>query len=226
MIPQPTSHFGGKTQTISVTPPPTASLLAYYDAALTASYTSGSAILYDLSGNGYHMTASNQSSPFFEVTPSPKPSLYGYSPCFNNYYGRWIRTSSDLADAFNPTSSGWLSYTSSLCGGSPQYLDGVDYTVVTYCLASGQSGNYGALNQIGTKLYYQYGPVFGAGDIMEMRLYYGKTNPQGTFDNTPNYQFAFSRLPLAGVGGGGTGNLAGTSNIGGSGIIIVKYLFQ
>jgi hypothetical protein len=138
---QPTSHFGGKPSIKQVVPLPTASLLAYWDAGLTASYSaSGQQTWFDLSGNGYHLQMSGSGVTY--VTASGASGIYQYSPALDFYAGPFpgtdayfVNTGSALCNAFNPTSSGYLTLTSSLCAPGPLYLDNVDYTILFYGLA-------------------------------------------------------------------------------------------
>jgi hypothetical protein len=182
MIPQPTTHFGGKTSTKQVVPLPTASLLAYWDAGLTASYSgSDQQTWFDLSGNGYHLTLSGSGLAY--VTSSGA-SIYAYSPAIDFNTGPfpgnssyYIRTGSDVCDAFNPTSSGYLTLTSSLCSPGPLYLDNVDYTVLFYASASSVGGGL----SIGDKLIIQQRTV--PTDI-RVAGQYEKTNPPGTTGGT------------------------------------------
>jgi hypothetical protein len=182
MLPQPTTHFGGKVSIKQVKSLPTASLLAYWDAGLTASYSSSDQqTWFDLSGNGYHLTLSGSGTSY--VTSSGA-SVYTYSPAIDFYVGPfpgtsayYIRTGSDVCDAFNPTSSGYFTLTSSLCSPGPLYLDNVDYTILFYANANSIGGGVA----IGDKL-----TITQRNFPTDIRINgnYAKTNPSGTTPGT------------------------------------------
>ena len=188
MIPQPTTFFGGKSivRQSPIPSPYTASLLAYWDFGRTGSYVSGSQYLYDLSGNGYHLTGSGLNNATW-VTSSGA-SIYDYSPALNVSFVTNFDMSSSIAlsQAFNPTSSGWLSFTSSLCGATASYQDNVDYTVIVYCKPSGPS-SYGnsytpGLIGIGTKLWIVVRFPFATDCLIAS--HYEQLNPTGSSPTT------------------------------------------
>lgn len=178
MISQPTIHYKQSgAQVIKVPKPiPTASLLAYWDAGLTSSYSaSGQTTWFDLSGNGYHLTLTGSGLTY--TTASGASDLYTYSPAIdfrgtNAHYGR----GGDLCDALNPTASGYLTLTDSLCtvgGLGPYYYDNVDYTIIFYSNATSIGGGLG----IGSKLFFQ---ARSFPTDMRVHCEFEKTNPSGS----------------------------------------------
>jgi len=178
MIPQPTAFFGSTSRSSrgQIVPLPTASLLAYWDAGLTSSYSaSGQQTWFDLSGNGYHLQMSGSGVTY--VTASGASALYEYSPAldFTPTTAYFINTGSALCNAFNPTSSGYLTLTSSLCAPGPLYLNNVDYTILFYGLAS----NVGGGLSIGSKV-----SILNRGGDVRVLTTHEKTNPVGSTGGT------------------------------------------
>jgi hypothetical protein len=102
-------------------PLPTASLLAYYDFALTSSYVTGSSTVYDLSGNGYHGTLSGS------VYPVMVTSSFGFYPKSCAYFsnsGTSFKVSSSLTDAFGKTVNNVY------CNTPPTYSNDFNFTAV------------------------------------------------------------------------------------------------
>ena len=178
MIPQPTTHFGGGKSIIKqVVPLPTASLLAYWDAGLTASYSaSNQQTWFDLSGNGYHLSLTGSGATY--VTSSGASGIYTYSPAISFDGNSWFASNeTNLCNNFNPTASGYLTLTSSLCSPGPLYFDNVDYTILFY----GYPDSIGGALNVGNKLKFQQ---LNIPTQMFVESFHLKTNPIGSTGGT------------------------------------------
>jgi hypothetical protein len=163
---------------------PTGNLLAYWDAGLVSSYSSSNQqTWFDLSGNGYDLTLTGSGAAYFTASEA---SVYEYSPAIYFDGGAFYESNeTNLCSIFNPTASGYLTLTASLCAPGPLYYDNVDYTILFF----GTAANTGGGLSIGSKVRMSQ-TNFPTRRFIES--VHDKTNPVGSTGGTITQQMYVS----------------------------------
>ena len=163
MQPIPVEFFSEQGGTFYIpTLPSTASLLAYYDAGITSSYTSGSSTWYDLTGNGYHATLTG-SMPTYSTDIAG--NHYNYNPSLTFNIGQ-----------------GYFSAPDSLCTnfGTTQYQITLPFPSIETMRQAG-----GTLHQLtGNSLYHIAGITDISVNASVHKLYYSGSTTDLAWKNT------------------------------------------
>jgi len=164
-------------------PLPTASLIAYYDFALTSSYVTGSSVVYDLSGNGYHgyLTGSMPLMVTSNFSFYPKQCIY-----FNTPSSGFIITSS-LTTIFGNQANDYY------CNTPPTYSN--DYNFSAIIIAKSDYYESGAAKSVfraGTKIrFLNFG--YDGNEYGRYIIYYGLgTGQDSNIDATQPTVYPYS----------------------------------